>query len=116
MVNPRGSRRKTRIAASRAWTRESAKREAQGGDALGLNYGGCADTCEGVFAVGGIGAGSLDVQETSVGLKADLPQRGEVAKPAADGEVPVSLIVHSVRSARRSFAILLDPCVLVVDV
>ena len=32
-------------------------------------------------------AESLDVQETSVKLKADLPQRGQVIQPFADIEV-----------------------------
>ena len=30
---------------------------------------------------------SLDVEETSIGLKADLPQRGEVVQSFADSEV-----------------------------
>ncbi len=32
-------------------------------------------------------AESLDVQETSVGFKADLPQSGQVLQPLADVEV-----------------------------
>lgn len=39
---------------------------------------------EGVFADRAVVADPLDVQKTSIGLKADLPQRGEAAQPLAD--------------------------------
>ena len=42
---------------------------------------------EGVFADGAVMADALDVQETSVGLKADLSQGAEVVQPFTDGEV-----------------------------
>jgi hypothetical protein len=44
-----------------------------------------------VLALAGWLAGTplrLDVQQTSVGLKADRPQRGQVMQPFADVEVP----------------------------
>ena len=42
---------------------------------------------ESVFADGAVVADALDVQETSVGLKADLSQDAQVVQPLADGEV-----------------------------
>ncbi len=42
---------------------------------------------EGVLADGAIMADALDVEKTSVGLKADLPQGWEVVQPLADGEI-----------------------------
>jgi len=54
------------------------------------------------FANVTIVADAFDVQETSVGVKADPPQRGEVLQPFADAEVARVLIVVSVRSARPS--------------
>src|SRR5438874_7729067 len=61
-------------------------------------------------------ADSLDVEETSVGLEADLPKRREVLKPLADGEV--ARAVDGRLGAQRApfLEVLLDPGVLVVDV
>jgi len=52
----------------------------RGGDWVG-DRGQCFD------AVGGVVAESLDVQQASVGGKADLPQGGQIGQPFADGEV-----------------------------
>ena len=71
MEKPRGKRRKTNKALNKACTRGSAKRKAL--------------AC--VFADPAIVAESLDVQETSVGLEADLPQSGEIMQPFVDLEV-----------------------------
>jgi len=40
-----------------------------------------------VFAERGVMAESLDVEQTSVGIKADLPQGGKVSQPSSNGEV-----------------------------
>ena len=53
-----------------------------------------------VFADHAVVAESLDVQKTSVGLEADLPQGGKIVQPFADAEVEVLLMVVSVRRAR----------------
>ena len=45
------------------------------------------DTAERVFADGTVLADPLDVQQTSIGLEADLPQSGQVTQPFADAEV-----------------------------
>ena len=42
---------------------------------------------KGIFADGAVVADALDVQKTSVGLKADLSQCVQVVQPLADGEV-----------------------------
>ena len=45
------------------------------------------DLTKRVFANGRVVADSLDVQQTSVGLKADCPQLREVVEPSTDAEV-----------------------------
>src|SRR3972149_118686 len=62
--------------------------EAQGGGPLPLDRDRLGDAGERGFSNRAVVADSLDVQETSVGLKADLPQGGEVRQPLADLEVP----------------------------
>ena len=42
---------------------------------------------ERVLADGAVVADCLEVQQTSVGLEADLPQSGQVVQPLGDGEV-----------------------------
>ena len=49
---------------------------------------GLGDLPKRLFAYRAIQADCLDVQQTSVGLKADRPQRGQVMQPFADVEVP----------------------------
>jgi hypothetical protein len=41
----------------------------------------------GFFSDGAILAEAFDFENTSVGLKADLPQHGQVTQPFADGKV-----------------------------
>ena len=61
-------------------------------------------------------ADSLDVEQTSVGAEADLPQRGQVVQPLADGEV--ARVVDRGFSAKGTslLVVLLDAGVLVVEV
>jgi len=54
----------------------------------------------------------LDVEQTSVGGEADLPQRGQVGQPSADGEVVgvvdggLGLLVEThIRSARKALSL-----------
>lgn len=52
--------------------------------ALPLDDLGVVDRVERVFSDRAVVADSLDVQETSVGLEADLPECGKVLKPSAE--------------------------------
>ncbi len=61
--------------------------EAERGDALTVEGDGLRDVVERGFADGGVVADSLDVEETSVGVEADLPECGQVVQPFADAEV-----------------------------
>jgi hypothetical protein len=58
----------------------------------------------------------LDFEQTSVGLKADLPQGGQVREPLAD--VEIARVVYGDLGAERStsFVVLLDPRTLVIDI
>ena len=57
----------------------------------------------------------LDVEETPVGLEADLPQRGQVLEQLADAEV-ASVVNGGFRpQCPAFFVILLDPCGFVID-
>src|SRR6187455_2588015 len=62
-------------------------REAQTAGSLSADLDRLIDTAERVFAHGTVLADPLDVQETSIGLEADLPQGGQVTQPFADAEV-----------------------------
>ena len=62
-------------------------REAQRRDALALDLGRVLQLLEGALADGAIGRDCLDVEQTSVGLKADLSQQREVLEALADVEV-----------------------------
>ncbi len=61
--------------------------ETQGGNALTVEGCGTCDVVERGFADGRVVADSLDVEETSVGVEADLPECGQVVQPFADAEV-----------------------------
>jgi hypothetical protein len=54
---------------------------------LPINLDRTIDPAKRVFSKGAILADSLDVQETSVGLKADPPQGGKIRQLLADVEV-----------------------------
>lgn len=73
------------MAASRAWARGSPN--AEGGGSLAVDDGGGGDVVEDGVADGRVVADSLDVEETSVGAVADLPECGQVVEPFPDAEV-----------------------------
>ena len=61
-------------------------------------------------------AEALDVEQTSVGRKADLPQGGQILQPFADAEV-AGVVDGGLGAQGAAFlVVLLDPRVLVVDV
>ncbi len=84
LANPSGRRRNTTIATSRAWTRRSANPRRS---SLVADDDGLGDLGEGGLADGGVVADSLDVEETSVGSEADLPECGQVGQPFPDAEI-----------------------------
>ena len=61
--------------------------EAEGGCTLLGDDAGTLNGMKSVFADEAVVADSLDVEQTSVGSKADLPECGKVVKPFADVEV-----------------------------
>jgi hypothetical protein len=61
--------------------------EAQGGSPLTVTLDWTHDPLVGSLANEAVVTDGLDVEETSIGLKADLPPRGEVFQPFADSEV-----------------------------
>ena len=61
--------------------------EAQRSCALVVDDDGLADLVKGLLADVAVRADSLDVEETLVGLEADLSQRGKVMEASADTEV-----------------------------
>ena len=61
--------------------------ETQSRDPLTGNRLRLVDLLKGIFAQEAIVAERLDVQEPSIGLKADLPQSGQVSQPFADMKV-----------------------------
>jgi len=91
-------------------------REAQGRDPLVGDHLGALHLLQGRFAEGTVVAESLDVEEASVGLEADLPQRGEVWQPLAEGEVAGIIDGGLGPEGAPLLVILLDPAVLVVEV
>jgi hypothetical protein len=68
-----------------------------------------------IFADCAVMADALDVEETSIGFKADLPECGKVPQPLSD--VEVAGVVDRRFSSKGSpfLVVLLDPGVLVVD-
>jgi hypothetical protein len=61
--------------------------EAQPGHPLPVDHDGVDDRGERPLTGGQAVADPLDVEQTSVGLEADLPQRGQVLQPLADPKV-----------------------------
>ena len=90
--------------------------EAHRGDALIVDDQRLREIGDNVVADRAIVADSLDAQEASVGLKADLPKCGEVLQQLADAEV--ASVVDRGLGAKPSvlLVVLLDTRVLVVDV
>ena len=90
--------------------------EAQGSGALPVDSRRPGDASERGFADRAVVTDPLDVQETSVGLKADFPQGGEVRQSSADLEV-VRVVDGRLRPERAPFCgVLLDAGVFVIDV
>jgi hypothetical protein len=90
--------------------------EAQRRHPLTGNLAGLVDLLKSIFTQEAIMAERLDVQEASVGLKADLPQGGQVLQPFA--YVEVARIVDRRLGAQRTtfFVVLLDTRMFVVHV
>src|SRR4051794_10474169 len=83
--------------------------EMKPGDPLSLDLERLNDSIELSLADCTVVADSLDVQETSVGLEADLPQSGQVVQSLAEVEV-TSVVDGRLRPQRTAFLIvLLDP-------
>src|SRR5215467_1933831 len=61
--------------------------EAQGGSSLTVTVNWVHDLLVGSLADKAVMSDGLDVQETSIGLKAHLPKRGKVLQSFADSEV-----------------------------
>jgi hypothetical protein len=90
--------------------------ETQGTGPLTVNNHRLIDPAERVCADRAILADSLDVQKTSVGLKANLPQSGEILESLANIEV-VGVVDGGVSAERTSFlVVLLDASAFVINV
>jgi hypothetical protein len=61
---------------------------------------------ETIFAERAVVAESLNVEQTSVGVKADLPQCGQMVQLAADGEI-VGVIDRGFGAERSAFLVVL---------
>src|SRR5919201_2865462 len=90
--------------------------EGQGRDALAVHDLGACHLGEGVLTDEAIVAKLLDVEQTSVGRKADGPQRGQINQSLADGEV--ARVVDGGLGAQGPplLVVLFNPTVLVIDV
>jgi len=90
--------------------------EAQRSCALVIDDDGLADLVKRPLADVAVRADSLDVKQTSVGLEADLSQRGEVMQASADTEV-AGVVDRGLGAQSPALpVVLLDPTVLIVDV
>jgi hypothetical protein len=61
--------------------------EAKARDTLSVDHGRSFQLSERLFADGAVMANSLDVEQTSVGLEADLAQLRKILQTAANGKV-----------------------------
>jgi hypothetical protein len=77
--------------------------ETQGGRALAVDLDGADYLVERILPNGAVMRDLLDLEQAPVGLKANLPQDGQVLESFADTKSRVSLMVVSVRSARPSW-------------
>ena len=74
------------------------------------------DGLEGVFGENAIVTDTLDVEQATVGRKADLPQFGKILQAFADSKI-VGVVDRGLGTQRAIFfMILLDAGVLVIDV
>jgi hypothetical protein len=111
LENPRGNRRNTSNALNSAGTIGSANRSA-----LAFHHHWFVNLAKRVFTNHTILAETLDVQETSVGLEADLPQGRKMIQPFVDGEV-AHVVDGGLRSQAPTFlVVLLDLAALVIHV
>ena len=83
---------------------------------MGVHGDRAGDASESIFADHRIVAESLDVQETSVGVVADLPQLRKILQPFSDAKV-AGVVDRSLGAKSSTFlVILLDVGGFVVDV
>ena len=89
--------------------------EPESGDSLSTYVEGLNDLIECILADCTVVADSLDIEKTSVGLEANLPQCGQVVQSLADLEVPSVVDGRLSPQGAPFFIVLLDPSVFVVD-
>src|SRR4051794_9879467 len=90
--------------------------EAKCGGTLASDFDRAYHLSESILPDGAIVGDLLDIQQTSVGSKADLPQSGQVLQAFSDREVARVVDCRFGAQGASFFVILLDSCVLVVDV
>src|SRR5260370_18507337 len=90
--------------------------EAQRGGTLVVDGDGSLQVLEGRLADEAVVTDTLDVEQTSVGGKADLAQFGEVVDASADGEVAGVVDSGLGSKSLPLLVVLLDAVFLVVDV
>jgi hypothetical protein len=82
---------------------------------LSIDLDGANHLLQGVFADRAVVGNFLDVGKTPIGLKADLPQSGQVLQEFADAEV-ARVVDRGFRAEGSSLSVvLLDPGILVID-
>lgn len=112
----KATRQKTKEDQSAQERKHTSIAEAQCGRALATDADGLLDSSERGFADRAVVTDTLDVEETSVGGEADLPQSGKVLQSFADLEV-AGVVDDGFGPERSSLlVILLDAGFLVVDV
>jgi hypothetical protein len=90
--------------------------ESESGGTLSFDLEWPVHLIERLFAEEAVVSDSLDVQKTSVGLKANLPQSGEILESLANIEV-VGVVDGGVSAERTSFlVVLLDASAFVINV
>src|SRR4051812_37104343 len=89
--------------------------KAEGGGTLAINFDRPYNLMESILSDGTVVRDLLDVEQTSIGSNADLPQSGQVLQAFAEGEI--TRVVDSRFGAQGAsfFVILLDARVLVID-
>ena len=90
--------------------------KAEGGNALVVHDAGAIELLEGLLGENAVVRDGLDVQEATVGRKADLPESGEV--PEAFADIKILGVVNGRLGAQRLtfFVVLLDARTLIVNV
>jgi len=90
--------------------------KAQRGSTLAIDLDRLHHLIKGILTDEAIVGDLLDVQQTSIGSKADLPQSGQILQALADGEIARVVDGRLGAECASFFVILLDPRVLVIDV